>query len=265
MVAADCHVHTTNSDGTLSLSAIPDAAKRAGVSIVAVTDHDRFHPGIEAPIVEREGITIVHGIELRVDPGDQRLDLLGYGVERTPALCAEIERLQADRIERGAAIIDNVESHIGQSIPVEASEGVGRPHIARAIADATDHDVAWAFRELIGNDGPCYVPRDIPSFDRGRALLAEAASVVGLAHPLRYPEPAAALDRCHSLDAVEREYPYDDGYPYDGNGEYDPAPVDDAIERYDLLPTGGSDAHDERLGIAGLDRAAADQFLAAVR
>ena len=264
MVVADCHVHTTNSDGTLSLEAVPAAAKRADVDVVAVTDHDRLHPELPSPIVERDGITIVHGIELRVDAGDQRLDLLGYGVERTDDLVAEIERLQADRIERGAAIIDAVEAHLGHEIPVEAREGIGRPHIARAIATATDHDVGWAFRELIGDDGPCYVARDVPSFARGRDLLAEAAAIVGLAHPLRYPDPDAALAQCATLDAVERAYPYDEGYPYDDEDRYDLGPVDATIDRYDLLPTGGSDAHGEELGVAGLDRAAAERFLAAV-
>jgi len=264
MVVADCHVHTTNSDGVLTLETLPAAARRAGVSIVAVTDHDRLHPDLSAPISELSGVRVVHGIELRVDAGDQHLDLLGYGVERTPAMEAEIERLQQDRIDRGAAIIDRVEAHLETDLPIEARPGIGRPHIARAIASVTDHDVAWAFRELIGDDGPCYVSRSVPSFERGRELLDEAAAIVGLAHPLRYPDPAAALARCASLDAVERAYPYSEGYPYDESLDTDLSPVDAVIEDYSLLPTGGSDAHDETLGVAGLDRDEATRFIDAI-
>ena len=91
MVHADLHVHTDHSDGTLSLEAVPEAATAAGVSVVGVTDHDRFHPGFDAPVEEREGIILVRGIELRVETPEQRIDLLGYGVEPTAALREETD------------------------------------------------------------------------------------------------------------------------------------------------------------------------------
>jgi len=36
MVVADLHVHTTNSDGSLTLATLPEAAERAGVEAVSV-------------------------------------------------------------------------------------------------------------------------------------------------------------------------------------------------------------------------------------
>ena len=245
MVVADLHVHTTRSDGSLTLDGLPDAAADAGVEVVAVTDHDRVQPALDGPVTARDGLTIVHGIELRVDAGEQRLDLLGYGLTPTDALVAECERIQRDRRQRGRAIIDCVEDRLGRSLPVEPRAGLGRPHIARAVAEVTDYSVQGAFDELIGDDCPCYVPREVPDFERGRDLLADACGLVGLAHPLRYRDTDAALARCGTLDAVERWYPY--GRPVDTD------PVAAAIERYDLTPTGGSDAHNDRLGVAGLD------------
>jgi len=245
MIVADLHVHTTNSDGTMTLDEVPATARAANVDAVAITDHDRLHPDLSAPVTVHGGVEIVHGIELRVDAGDQRLDLLGYGARRTDALVAECERIQRDRVERGAAIIDRVEDRLGVSLPVEPRSGLGRPHIARAIADVSDYDVQGAFDDLIGDDGPCYVPRAVPSFERGRELLADACDLVGLAHPLRYDDPTAALARCETLDAVERSYPYEE--------PVDPTPVERAIDGYDLVATGGSDAHGDRLGLAGLD------------
>ncbi|MFC6756524.1 MULTISPECIES: PHP domain-containing protein [Haloarcula] len=245
MVVADLHVHTTRSDGALTLSTLPDAAADAGVEIVAVTDHDRVQPALEGPVTTRDGLTIVHGIELRVDAGEQRLDLLGYGVEPTDSLVEECERIQHNRRERGRAIIDCVEARLDVSLPVEPRAGLGRPHIARAIAEATDYSYQGAFDDLVGVDCPCYVPREVPDFDRGRELLSDACGLVGLAHPFRYRDTVAALARCEDLDAVERWYPY--------GRSVDTERLDDAIERYDLVPTGGSDAHDERLGVAGLD------------
>ena len=248
MVVADLHVHTTRSDGTLTLETLPAAAAHADVDVVAITDHDRLHPDLDGPVTTRDGLTLVHGVELRVDDGDQRLDLLGYGVEPTDALEAECARIQRDRRERGQRIMDRVEDHLGVTLDLEPRDGLGRPHIARAIADATDYTFQGAFDDLIGDDCPCYVERKVPSFERGRDLLADACDLVALAHPFRYSDPEAALARCRTLDAVEYWYPY--GRPVDD------AALDAAIEDYDLLPTGGSDAHGESVGETGLDERA---------
>lgn len=246
MVYADLHVHTTRSDGELTLSEVPAAAREAGVSVVAITDHDRVHPGLDAPVTVRDGVTVVHGIELRVETGDQRVDLLGYGVSATPALDEELSRLQRDRVERGRAIVENVEDRLGVRLDVDIGEGIGRPHIARAVDGNpnTEYDYEGAFDDLIGGDCDCFVARDVTPYDRGRELLSAACGVVGLAHPLRYPDPAAALALTEDLDAVERFYPYD--------GAVDVRPVERAIADHDLLATGGSDAHDHTLGVAGL-------------
>jgi predicted metal-dependent phosphoesterase TrpH len=251
MVYADLHVHTDNSDGAMTFDEVPAAARRAGVSVVAITDHDRFSPVLDAPVSEHEGITVIHGIELRVDAGDQRVDLLGYGVEETDDLRSLTESIQTNRKERGRAIIDRVEDRLGVDLGVEVREGLGRPHIARAIGahPDTDYDYRGSFEHLIGNGGPCFVPRAVPSFEHGRAVLADACGLVSLAHPLRYPDPESALSLCADLPAVERFYHY--------GRAVDTGPVERAVETYDLLVTGGSDAHDDRLGLAGLSK---DEF-----
>ncbi|GGL46517.1 PHP domain-containing protein [Halocalculus aciditolerans] len=265
MVYADLHAHTTNSDGELTLDTLPDAARAADVSVVAITDHDRLHPDLHDPVTElddltgcRDGsdpdLTVVHGIELRVEAPEERVDLLGYGVTRTPELEAEIERLQADRRTRGRRIIRNVESCLDIDLDLEARDGIGRPHVARAVVahpDTAYTEIGQVFDDLIGDGGPCFVARDVPDFERGRELLADACGLVGLAHPLRYDDPESALELTADLDAVERFYPYDRPV---GNAPTDDGTdlVDAAIDAYDLLPTGGSDAHATTLGKAGL-------------
>ncbi|ERH12914.1 MAG: hypothetical protein J07HB67_01945 [halophilic archaeon J07HB67] len=76
-------------------------------------------------------------------------------------------------------------------------------------------------------------------------MLREACAVVGLAHPFRYDDPAAALALVadSDLDAVERFYPY--------GHDPDLAPLEELIAEEELLRTGGSDAHDRTLGVAG--------------
>lgn len=255
MVYADLHVHTDCSDGQLTLPEVPATAARAGVSVVAVTDHDRVHPEFEAPVerhaVDVDGIdhvTLVRGVELRVESPAGRVDLLGYGVEETDAL-AEIERrIQTNRRERGRAIVECVEDRLGVDLDVEIRAGLGRPHVARAVDQHpdVDYDYEGAFEHLIGSDGPCFVAREVPSFDEGRQVLREACGLVSLAHPLRYPHPGAALELVAELDAVELSYDYGD--------DVDLASVECAATEHDVLVTGGSDAHEDRLGLAGLSR-----------
>ncbi len=246
--AADLHVHTTASDGTLTVPELPDVAREAGIPVVAVTDHDRIHPELDAPVQDLDGVTVVRGIELRVDAGAQRLDLLGYGVTDTDALGAMTDRIQRNRKQRAGEIVARVEEHVDVGIDVEIRAGIGRPTIARAIADSdAPYDYGGAFEHLIGSDGPCYVPREIPTFAEGVDALRESCAVVGLAHPFRYPDPEAALDRARELDAVERYYPY-------GGAAADraaPERVDEVAADAGLLRTGGSDAHNRTLGVAG--------------
>ncbi len=257
-VFADLHVHTTNSDGEMSLSEVPEAARDAGVSVVAITDHDRLHPELPTPVTAFEGVTVVHGIELRVEPRNadyeseydgERVDLLGYGATPTPDLVDELDRIQQDRKDRGRAIIENVEDHLGVDLGLEAREGLGRPHVARAVVDHPEtayDEIGDVFDDLIADGGPCFVAREVTSFERGVDLLSDACGLVGLAHPYRYDDSEAALELTRHLDAVERYYPYD--------REVDPRPVERAIAEHDLVPTGGSDAHDDVLGLAGLSR-----------
>jgi predicted metal-dependent phosphoesterase TrpH len=255
MVIADLHVHTTNSDGTLTLETLPAAAERAGVEAVAVTDHDRMHPDLDGPVTTIDGLEVVHGIELRVETDGERLDLLGYGVTRTDGLSELVADLQENRIERARKIVGCVEDRLGVDLDVPFEPGVGRPHIARAI-DESDHryDYGDAFEHLIGGGCPCYVARDIPSFEEGLEQLNAACDLVGLAHPFRYDRPGEALELTEHLDAVEVAYPYGD--------DVDTGPAAQAATRHDLLVTGGSDAHETTLGITGLDRDGYDRVRA---
>lgn len=247
---ADLHVHTDRSDGTLPLPEVPEAARRGGVDVVGITDHDRLQPALPAPVCVIEGVTLIHGIELKVQASDQRLDLLGYGAAPTPALEAEIDRLQADRRERGRAIVELVEDRLGVDLGLEIHEGLGRPHIARAIDAHPDVRFGYreAFDELIGDGRPCFVPRDVTDYETGSELLDDACALVGLAHPLRYENPEAAMALTADLDAIERWYPYE--------RPVDHGPVERAIATNGLLPTGGSDAHDEAIGRVGVSKEA---------
>jgi hypothetical protein len=252
-VTADLHVHTTASDGTLTLDEVPAAARRVGVDTVAITDHDRVHPELAAPVTVVDGVRLVRGVELRVDAGALRVDLLGYGVRDDGALGDELDRLQRDRVQRARAIVDCVEDDVGVTLDVDLAAGVGRPHIARAVAQSdAPYDYQGAFDHLIGSDCPCYRPRQLPTFERGAALLRDACAVVSLAHPFRYREVDRALDLARELGAVERYYAY--------GRSVDTGRIERVVSEAGLLRTGGSDAHDRTLGRAGLAGEEAETF-----
>ncbi|MFB6250602.1 MAG: PHP domain-containing protein [Halobellus sp.] len=246
--AADLHVHTTASDGVLTVPELPAAARAGGVDVVAVTDHDRIHPELDAPVTTHDGVSVIRGIELRVESDEQRLDLLGYGVEAADELQSVTERIQADRKRRGAAMVRQVEDRLDIELDVELREGFGRPTVARAIDESeAPYDYNGAFEHLIGDDGPCYVQRYVPTFDEGVEVLRDSCALVGLAHPFRYPEPERALDHARDLDAVERYYPYSGA----SAEREETALVNEVAAEAGLLRTGGSDAHNRTLGVDG--------------
>lgn len=250
-VVADLHVHTTASDGRLSLPEVCRRARQAGLAAIAITDHDRVHPDLGQPISTRDGLTIIRGLEMKVtrQNGDH-IDLLAYGVETTDGLDALIEGLQRDRRKRARRIVARICDHLEIDLDIEITDGIGRPHIARAVAEHPDTamSVQDVFDELIGNGRPCHVSRDVPDGTDAIPILQEVAPIVAVAHPLRYEDVDGALEVAATLGAVERWYPYDH--------DPDESPVTEAIETHDLVATGGSDAHDGNVGVTGLDYAA---------
>ena len=64
----DLHVHSTESDGTLTPTEIVSAAKAAGLSAFALTDHDTA-AGVSkaAPAAAACGIELIPGIELSTE------------------------------------------------------------------------------------------------------------------------------------------------------------------------------------------------------
>lgn len=258
-IHADLHMHTVQSDGQLTLDEVPDVAKEAGVSAVAITDHDRVHPDINKPAITRDGVDIINGIELRVEPEelDERIDLLGYGVTATDSLQDMVNEIQTNREERGQEIVSRIEDLMDVTLDIDIGDNIGRPHIARAVDAHSEIEYTYeeAFEELIGRDCPCYVSRDIPSFDDGLTVLRNACNLVSLAHPFRYNEPMEAMKLTNQLDAIECIYPYGERVPYPHLDEY-------TTELFELIMTGGSDAHDKKsVGTAGLTETHYDMFL----
>ncbi|HET9140720.1 PHP domain-containing protein, partial [Actinophytocola sp.] len=98
----DLHAHSTASDGTDSPAELVRAAVRAGLDVVALTDHDAFD-GLDEAVAAgaREGLIVVRGMELSCSRHGQSVHLLAYGADPDdPELGQEMARVQDGRSDR---------------------------------------------------------------------------------------------------------------------------------------------------------------------
>ncbi len=200
----DLHVHSSASDGTDPPAEVARRAAGAGLDVVALTDHDTM-AGIAAAVAALPpGLTLVPGLELSCsirDPGggfppgsppnSRSVHLLGYLCDRAdPALAAETGLIRDDRVHRARAMVARL-AELGAPVTweqVTAIAGdavVGRPHVARALAEAgvvaTPADAFTA--DWIADGGRAHVGRYAPDVTRGIALVRAAGGVPVLAHP----------------------------------------------------------------------------------
>src|SRR6187401_220578 len=102
----DLQSHSTYSDGELPPAEVVAAAAEAGVTTLALTDHDAIDGVAEAAHAARDtGIVLVPAAEMSCVHG--RIDdmhMLGYWVDTT-AIAPACERAQRERIARAEEIV----------------------------------------------------------------------------------------------------------------------------------------------------------------
>ena len=76
----DLHVHTTASDGDFTPDQVVAFAKLAGISAVAITDHDTTAGLAEVTTTESPGVIVVPGVEVSTVSGGIEYHVLGYFV-----------------------------------------------------------------------------------------------------------------------------------------------------------------------------------------
>lgn len=252
MSQTDLHTHSTASDGSLSPAALVAAAARCGIRQLALTDHDTTAGLAEAGVAAAElGIELIPGIELTTQSGDRQVDILGYLFDpEHPALKAELEQMQAARIDRARAMVERLQA-LGARIDyadVEAQAGEGvitRPHVAHAlVAAGFVHSVGQAFARYIAEGRPAYVDRYRLTTVAACALIRSAGGLPSVAHPVPARNPHSdPLVLRHFLPSLAEAGLGGLECHYWGYKRQTRRWLEALAWNFHLVPTGGSDYH----------------------
>lgn len=249
MSRIDLHLHTTHSDGSLSPGEVLHLAHKAGVTALAVTDHDIVSGIPEAIETGAElGIEVIPGVEISSRVGTRELHILGYFLQwQDPELNQRLATLRASRHRRNPQIIERLRA-LGLDVTYEevralaGTDSVGRPHIARILMDKKYVTSAKdAFDRYLADGRPAYVARELPKPEEAIAWIKAAGGVAVLAHPTWAKVSGEGLNallttlKAEGLDGIEVHY---STHTKRQTREYL-----DLAKRLNLLITGGSDFH----------------------
>ena len=251
----DLHVHSTESDGTLTPPEVMQAAKDAGLAAVALTDHDTAS-GIQKakPAAAELGVELVPGIELSTEytlpatKEGKEIHIVGLYIHpEDPAHTKMTAEFRACRENRNEKIVEALQRE-GFDITMEAliaenpDSVITRANIARFLFHhGYIKSISEAFEKYIGDECPCYVERFKVTPMEAVALIKQAGGVAVLAHPMLYHMDADSLQRMiddlkePGLDGIEALYS-----TYTADEE---AFVLRLAEKNRLLISGGSDFH----------------------
>lgn len=244
----DLHAHSTASDGTAPPADVIAAAAAAGLTAIALTDHDTVAGLAEARrAADSLAIRVVAGVELSAVEGEDEVHLLGLHLDRPAEVQRDLEALRAARRERAERMVARL-NELGIPVTLDAvleaagAGAVGRPHVARAlVAGGWVRDQREAFGRYIGAGRPGFVPKRRFTAEEAVALVHRAGGIAVFAHPgaagtrPRLEELARA-----GLDGVEVLHP---SHPAD-----DIARLGALAAELGLVRSGGSDWHGAQNG-----------------
>jgi 3',5'-nucleoside bisphosphate phosphatase len=272
-VRADLHCHSSASDGTRPPADVVGRASAAGLSVLALTDHDTVAGMTDAIGALPPGLSLIPGMELSCRRDGRSVHMLCYLFDPGNAeLASQCSAIRASRVDRAKAMVARL-AELGAPVTweqVSALAGdavIGRPHIARAmIASGVVGSIDEAFTtEWIGPGGRAHARRYALDPADAIALVHAAGGVAVLAHPLALtrggPVPGQLIAELAQagLDGIEVAHPDHD--------ERQRAELRAVASRLDLAATGGSDDHGsltgDRIGTETTDPDDLEQLLAA--
>lgn len=244
---ADLHTHTTYSDGAFSPRELVTKAARAGISVLAITDHDHVGAIDEAAEAGRDlGVTIVPGVELSVTLDGKDLHILSYFIDHTDRRFLDyLAFFRTERLKRAERMVQklntlNIPISLDAVLEYAGIGAVGRPHIASALMEAghvgSFHE---AFERFIGIGGPAYETKFQMHPREAFRMVNASGGLSFLAHPGRSLSEQELLELIKmGLDGIEVIHP--------SHSDQQRTYYRSIVDQYFLLESGGSDFHGGR-------------------
>jgi predicted metal-dependent phosphoesterase TrpH len=188
---ADLHLHSTYSDGTLTLTEVLRWIGERHVKVFSVTDHDTTEGLKEAESwANQHQVNFIPGLELSAICQDQEVHLLSYFSDwQNESFQEFLLQIRNRRLERTGEIIEklrgkNINISLDALIRFSATTNLTRAHIARFLEHlGYVQNIKEAFKRLIGHDGPCFVPVSGVSSKEGIDRVHAIGGLVFVAHP----------------------------------------------------------------------------------
>jgi 3',5'-nucleoside bisphosphate phosphatase len=192
---ADLHCHSVVSDGTLTPEALAERAKKNGVELWALTDHDEISGQHRAAAAAKaQGLRYLTGTEISVTFAQETVHIVGLGFDADcPRMLAGLQATRGGRGERAkemSAQLAKVGIHgayEGALKFVGNPELISRTHFARFLVETgvckETHEV---FRKYLTEGNPGFVPTRWASLRDAVHWITDAGGVAVIAHPGRY-------------------------------------------------------------------------------
>lgn len=247
----DLHIHTRESDGTLSPTEAVERAKELGLAAIAVTDHDTADGVGEAMRAGAErGVEVIPGIELSVDYRGYGVHILGYFIDPASAALKELLTWVVWERERRNGEIAGAMADDGLSVSMEYMHSrfpdaiIGRPHFSAVLVEnGLVASVKEGFDRYLSPGGRYYRKRQYIPLDMAFDVLRRSGGKAVFAHPLQYRFSheelleLTALLKAKGIVGMECIYSL-----YDAEQV---AYLQEIAGDFDLCVTGGSDFHGE--------------------
>jgi predicted metal-dependent phosphoesterase TrpH len=260
-MSIDLHVHSKNSDGSLSKEEIIDIALSQQLEAISITDHEYL-----TEVDVNENIEIIPGVEISVNWHELDIankysgtHLLVYFITENSSLNKHLEVLRTKKISRNYQILENLKSleiEIDKSeIDLFDTKVPGRPHIAELlIKHGYVETISEAFAKYLGNGKLDNLNQHQEDIQNIIGLAKESNCLVFLAHPhtlMSNPQYSKNTNWINNdfeeliiqlntfgIDGVETYYP---GYNSSTINS-----LNELTKKYNLLTSGGSDFHGDK-------------------
>jgi predicted metal-dependent phosphoesterase TrpH len=246
MARADLHIHSTASDGRYSPAELVRMAVNAGLTVMALTDHDTVDGIVPALQTAKEfpALTLIPGVELSTDTFSGEVHVLGYFIDYTNhEFQASLEKMRNSRANRADKMVAKL-NELGCNVElarikeIAGNGALGRAHIAQALLEkGYISSFKEAFSKYIGHDCPAYIAREKLSPVEAVQLVLKANGLPVIAHPFTTPNPELVVKELKAVGLVGMEVYYAGYLPAEINILFDLA------QKYELIPTGGTDYH----------------------